>query len=170
MHRLASVHVEDPMRSLNRWLVWLSVSASARHHCARAVAACPITGDGCDGTACRGALPMTRLDGAVMRVELRARSGMAVRSSHQLAGDESALITSHDESAHVGSRDESAHSGSRDESALVVRHECLNCLALLGNRRDGAAGTRDGRSDAFAAARPLRGRRRGAIRRKLWAA
>jgi hypothetical protein len=30
---IGSVHIEDPMRSLNRWLVWLS--ALARYHHAR---------------------------------------------------------------------------------------------------------------------------------------
>src|SRR5215813_12314304 len=79
MHRLASVHVEDPMRSLNRWFVRLS--ALTRHHRARAAMACPITGDERDGTACRDVLPTARIDGAVMRVGLCAgQSGMGAQA------------------------------------------------------------------------------------------
>lgn len=101
------------MRSPNRWLV--SLTAVTRHHRGRAVAACPIAGDGCDGTAGRGVLGDTRA----------RRSGRGGRSSHLRARNESALKA----------RDESALEGGH-ESALVAhhlaRHESTNFIVLLG--------------------------------------
>jgi hypothetical protein len=98
------------MRSPNRWLVSLAVPT--RHHRGRAVAACPIAGDDCDGTAGHG--------------ELRAlRSGEGGGSSHLRTRNESALKAA----------SESALEGC-DESALVahhlVRHESTNFMVLLG--------------------------------------
>jgi hypothetical protein len=154
MHRLASVHVENPMRSLNRRLVWLS--APTRHHRARAAAACPMTGDGGEGTACPGAVPMTWLGGAVMRifgVELCARgSGMEARSSLQLMRDESALIALCDESALRTPWNESALC-----RHYLSRHGSIKYMELLGNICHGHPGHPEGRADAFAAARPQGG-------------
>src|SRR5882672_1144351 len=113
MHRLASVHVEDPMRSPNRWLV--SLAALTRHSRGRAMAACPIAGDGCDGTAGLGVLGETRA----------RRSGRGGRSSHLRARNESALKA----------RGESALERC-DESALVAhhlaRHESTNFMVPPG--------------------------------------
>lgn len=113
MHRSASVHVEDPVRSPDRWLA--SLTALTRHHRGRTVAACPIAGGRYDGTAGRGVLGETRV----------RRSGRGGGASHLRARNESALKA----------RGESALE-SCDESALVARrlarHESTNFMVLLG--------------------------------------
>lgn len=87
----------------------MSLTALTRHHRGRAVAACPIAGDGGDGTAGRGVL----------------RSGRGGESSHLRTRNESAL----------NACGESALEGAH-ESALVAhhlaRHESTNFMVLLG--------------------------------------